>query len=255
MWFGLEILKGNNIVKTYSNEFEHSSHNVLNGLDIAIHEGEFAAIMGSSGSGKTTLLNIFSGIDKPTLGNVEIMGVDVTSLKDKERAVFRRENLGLIFQNFNLLEDLTLEENAMLPLLMQGKKQSYVETEVEELFKLMNIYDIKDKYPKSVSQGQRQRAASCRALATNPRIIFADEPTGNLDSKAAKKFMNYMKLINSERKVTLLLATHDSLTASYCSRVIFIKDGNIFADIYKKEEDKKFINKILDCLVIMGGED
>lgn len=251
----MEMVKGINIVKTYNNEFEDSSHNVLNGLDIAIHEGEFAAIMGSSGSGKTTLLNIFSGIDKPTIGEVEIMGRNVTNLNDKERAIFRRENLGMIFQNFNLLEDLTLKENAVLPLLMQGKKQVNVDEKVEELFKLMNIYEIKDKYPKSVSQGQRQRAASCRALATNPRIIFADEPTGNLDSKSAKKFMNYMKLINSEKKVTLLLATHDSLTASYCSRVIFIKDGNIFADIYKKEEDKGFINKILDCLVIMGGDD
>jgi len=251
----MEILKGINIVKTYSSDFEYNSHNVLNGLNIAIHEGEFTAIMGSSGSGKTTLLNIFSGIDKPTIGEVEIMGLNVTSLNDNERAIFRRENLGLIFQDFNLLEDLTLKENAILPLLMQGKKQENIDKEVDKLFKLMNIYDIKNKYPRSVSQGQKQRAASCRALSTSPRIIFADEPTGNLDSKAAKTFMNYMKLINNERKVTLLLATHDSLTASYCSRVIFIKDGNIFADIYKKEEDKKFLNKILDCLVIMGGDD
>ncbi|OPJ63955.1 ABC transporter ATP-binding protein [Clostridium oryzae] len=251
----MEILKGINIVKTYNNEINDSSQNIINGLDITIHEGEFTAIMGPSGSGKTTLLNILSGIDKPTIGEVNIMGMDMVALNDSERAIFRRKNLGLIFQNFNLLEDLTLKENAALPLLMQGEKQAKIEQAVNELFKLMNIYEIKDKYPNMVSQGQRQRAASCRALATNPRIIFADEPTGNLDSKAAKKFMNYMRIINSEKKVTLLLATHDSMAASYCSRVIFIKDGNIFADIYKKEEDKKFLNKILDCLVIMGGDD
>lgn len=251
----MEILKASNIVRTYGSEFEENSYNVLNGLNIAIHEGEFTAIMGSSGSGKTTLLNILSGIDMPTLGEVEILNSNITKLSEDDRARFRRKNLGLIFQNFNLLEDFTLKENAALPLVMQGKKQSEIEAVVDELFKLMNIYDIKDKYPKGVSQGQRQRAACCRALAAKPTVIFADEPTGNLDSKAAKRFMNYLRKINSERRVTLLLATHDSIAASYCSRVIFLKDGNIFADIYKKEEDKKFLNKILDCLAIMGGDD
>ncbi len=251
----MEILKGINIVKAYNNEFDDNSYNVLDGVDIAIHEGEFTAIMGSSGSGKTTLLNILSGIDMPTLGQVEILDFEITSLSEKERAIFRRNNLGLIFQNFNLLDDLTLKENAAMPLIMQGKLQQYIDSTVDELFRLMNIYDIKDKYPKAVSQGQRQRAASCRALATNPRIIFADEPTGNLDSKAAKKFMSYMKRINMDKRVTLLLATHDSIAASYCSRVIFLNDGNIFADIHKKEDDKKFLNKILDCLAIMGGDD
>lgn len=251
----MEILKGINIVKAYNNEFEDNSYNVLDGVDIAIHEGEFTAIMGSSGSGKTTLLNILSGIDMPTLGQVEILDFEITSLSEKERAIFRRNNLGLIFQNFNLLDDLTLKENAAMPLIMQGKQQQYIDRAVDELFRLMNIYDMKDKYPKAVSQGQRQRAASCRALATNPRIIFADEPTGNLDSKAAKKFMSYMKRINMDKRVTLLLATHDSIAASYCSRVIFLNDGNIFADIHKKEDDKKFLNKILDCLAIMGGDD
>lgn len=251
----MEILKAVNIVRSYDNEYKESSYNVLNGLDISIYEGEFTAIMGSSGSGKTTLLNIFSGIDKPTLGEVEIMGVNITALNEDDRAKFRRKNLGLIFQNFNLLEDLTLKENAAWPLVIQGQKQNYIEHIVDELFKLMNIYEIKDKYPKSVSQGQKQRAACCRALATNPRVIFADEPTGNLDSKAAKKFMNYMKRVNKEKKVTMLLATHDSIAASYCSRVIFLKDGNIFADVYKKDDDKKFLNKILDCLAIMGGDD
>lgn len=251
----MEILKGINIVKSYNNEFEDISGNVLDGLDITIYEGEFAAIMGSSGSGKTTLLNILSGIDKPTVGEVEIMNTCITSFNDDERARFRRNNLGLIFQNFNLLDDLTLKENAALPMVMQGKKQDEIENTVDQLFRLMNIYEMKDKYPRAVSQGQRQRAASCRALSLSPRIVFADEPTGNLDSKAAKKFMSYMKRINVERKVTLLLATHDSLAASFCSRVLFIKDGTIFADIYKKDDDAKFHNKILDCLAIMGGDE
>lgn len=251
----MEILRGTNITKIYNNELEENSHNVLNGVDITIYEGEFTAFMGSSGSGKTTLLNILSGIDMPTHGEVELFNSEITGLSEGERAIFRRNNLGLIFQNFNLLDDLTLRENAALPLAMQGKKKDYIEKTVDELFTQMNIYDIKDKYPKSVSQGQRQRAASCRALATSPRLIFADEPTGNLDSKAAKRFMNYMKRINTEKKVTLILATHDSIAASYCSRVIFLKDGNIFADICKKDDDKKFHNKILDCLAIMGGDE
>lgn len=251
----MEVLRATNIVKNYSGLFNYSSQNILNGLNISVNEGEFTAIMGSSGSGKTTLLNIFSGIDKPTIGNVEIMDRNISKLNDSERAIFRRENLGMIFQNFNLLDDLTLKENAALPLVVQGKKREYIEEKVDELFKLINIYDVKDKYPTNVSQGQRQRAACCRALITNPKIVFADEPTGNLDSKAAKKFMNYIKLINTEKKVTIVLATHDSVAASYCSRVIFIKDGTIFAEIYNRNDDKNFHNKILDCLAIMGGDD
>ncbi|GFZ31319.1 ABC transporter ATP-binding protein [Clostridium zeae] len=250
----MEVLKANNIVKNYSGLFNYDSQNIINGLNININEGEFTAIMGSSGSGKTTLLNMFSGVDKPTIGDIEIMGLNISKLNDNERAIFRRENLGMIFQNFNLLDDLTLEENAALPLVIQGRKREFIEEKVGELFKLLNIYDVKDKYPTSVSKGQGQRAACCRALITNPKIIFADEPTGNLDSKAAKKFMSYMKRINEEKKITIILATHDSIAASYSSRVIFIKDGNLFAEIYNKEDDKKFHNKILDCLAIMGGE-
>ncbi|WP_238883084.1 ABC transporter ATP-binding protein [Clostridium sp. YIM B02551] len=250
----MEVLKANNIVKNYSGLFNYSSKNIINGLNITINQGEFTAIMGSSGSGKTTLLNIFSGVDRPTIGDVEIMGRNISKLNDNERAIFRRENFGMIFQNFNLLDDLTLKENAALPLVIQGQKKEYIEEKVDELFKLLNIYEVGDKYPTSVSQGQRQRAACCRALITNPKIVFADEPTGNLDSKAAKKFMSYIKLINKNKKVTILLATHDSVAASYCSRVIFIKDGTIFADIYNNNNDNNFHNKILDCLAIMGGE-
>lgn len=251
----MEILKVVNMVKTYGSEFKVVSANVINGLNMIVNEGEFTAIMGSSGSGKTTLLNILSGIEKPTIGEVEVLGVDIAKFNEDERAIFRRENIGLVSQGFNLLEELTLKENALLPLTMLGKQKDLGATHLEELFKLLNINDVIDKYPTSVSQGQRQRAACCRALITNPKIILADEPTGNLDSKAAKRFMNYMKLINSEKNVTILLATHDSIVASYCTRVIFLKDGSIFADIYKKTDDKRFLNKILDCLAIMGGDD
>ncbi len=251
----MQVLKAENILKTYNKKLTDASLNVINGLNMTISEGEFTAIMGSSGSGKTTLLNIFSGIDKPTLGNIEINGINISNLDIDEKAIFRRENLGIISQGFSLLSDLTLYENIALPLIMLGKSKKKVKEKAEELVKLLNIYDVMDEYPTSVSQGQRQRAACCRALITNPKIILADEPTGNLDSKSAKKFMNYLKLINDEKKVTLLLATHDSKIASYCTRVIFLKDGVIFADIYKNVDDRKFLNKILDCLAIMGGDD
>lgn len=251
----MEVLKVVNMVKSYGNKFNIVSENVINGLNMIINEGEFTAIMGSSGSGKTTLLSILSGIDKPTIGEVEVLGVDITNYKEDEMAIFRRENIGMVSQNFNLLDELTLKENALLPYTMLGKSRGIIEAKVNELFKLLNINDVMDKYPMNVSQGQRQRAACCRALITNPKVILADEPTGNLDSKAAKRFMNYMKLINTEKNVTILLATHDSIVASYCSRVIFLKDGSIFADIYKKTDDKRFLNKILDCLAIMGGDD
>ncbi len=251
----MQVLKAENILKTYSKEFTAASLNVINGLNMSISEGEFTAIMGSSGSGKTTLLNIFSGLDKPTLGNIEINGINLSNLNIDEKAIFRRENLGIISQSLSLLNDLSLYENIVLPLIMLGRPRKKVKEKAEELIKLLNIHDVMDEYPMSVSQGQRQRAACCRALITNPKIILADEPTGNLDSKSAKKFMNYLRLINDEKKVTLLLATHDSKIASYCTRVIFLKDGVIFADIYKNVEERKFLNKILDCLAIMGGDD
>lgn len=251
----LNVLQAENITKVYGGKFEINSNNALNGISLNIEEGDFTGIMGPSGSGKTTLLNILSGIDEPTLGKVKIMGKDIASFKKDDMSIFRRENLGIISQDFNLLEDLTLEENVVLPLFIKDETdEKSINDKVEELFKFFNIWEQKDKYPYNVSGGQQQRAAACRALITNPKIIMADEPTGNLDSKAATKFMKYMQMINENRNSTIIMVTHDSYAASFCKKVLFIKDGKVYTELYRKEGKKDFFNRILDCLAIIGGE-
>lgn len=249
------VLQAENITKVYGGRLEINLNNALNGISLNIEEGEFTAIMGPSGSGKTTLLNILSGIDEATLGNVKIMGKDITNITRDDMAIFRRENLGIISQDFNLIDDLTLEENAILPLFIRDNvDEEGIRNKVEQLFKFFNIWEEKDKYPYNVSGGQQQRAAACRALITNPKIIMADEPTGNLDSKAATKFMQYMQMVNENRNSTIIMVTHDSYAASFCKRVLFIKDGKMYTEIYRKEGKKDFFNRILDCLAIIGGE-
>lgn len=249
------VLQAENITKVYGGRLEINLNNALNGISLNIEEGEFTAIMGPSGSGKTTLLNILSGIDEATLGNVKIMGKDITNITRDDMAIFRRENLGIISQDFNLIDDLTLEENAILPLFIRDNvDEEGIRNKVEQLFKFFNIWGEKDKYPYNVSGGQQQRAAACRALITNPKIIMADEPTGNLDSKAATKFMQYMQMVNENRNSTIIMVTHDSYAASFCKRVLFIKDGKMYTEIYRKEGKKDFFNRILDCLAIIGGE-
>ncbi|MFL0249542.1 ABC transporter ATP-binding protein [Clostridium neuense] len=249
------ILQAENITKVYGGKFEINSNNALNGITLNIEEGEFTAIMGPSGSGKTTLLNILSGIDEPTLGKIKIMGRDITNFTRDDMAIFRRDNLGIISQDFDLLDDLTLEENAILPLFMRDDvDEEGMSDKVKELFQFFNIWEQKDKYPYNVSGGQQQRAAACRALITNPKIIMADEPTGNLDSKASTKFMKYMQMINENKNSTIIMVTHDSYAASFCKRVLFIKDGKMYTEIYRKEGKKDFFNRILDCLAIIGGE-
>lgn len=251
----LNVLQAENITKVYGGKFEINSNNALSGISLSIEEGDFTGIMGPSGSGKTTLLNILSGIDEPTLGKVKIMGKDIASFTKDDMSIFRRENLGIISQDFNLLEDLTLEENVVLPLFIKDEvDEKSINDKVEELFRFFNIWEQKDKYPYNVSGGQQQRAAACRALITNPKIIMADEPTGNLDSKAATKFMKYMQMINENRNSTIIMVTHDSYAASFCKKVLFIKDGKVYTEIYRKEGKKDFFNRILDCLAIIGGE-
>lgn len=249
------VLQAENITKVYGGKFEINSNNALNGISLNIEEGEFTGIMGPSGSGKTTLLNILSGLDEATLGKVKIMGKDIASFTKDDIAIFRRENLGIISQDFDLLEDLTLEENAILPLFIKDDiDEKGINDKVQELFRFFNIWEQKDKYPHSVSGGQQQRAAACRALITNPKIIMADEPTGNLDSRASTKFMQYMQMINENKNTTIMMVTHDSYAASFCKRVLFIKDGKVYTEIYRKEGRKEFFNRILDCLAIIGGE-
>ncbi|MCR3761192.1 ABC transporter ATP-binding protein [Clostridium felsineum] len=250
----LYLLQAENVTKVYGGRFEVNSNNALNGISLDIEEGEFTAIMGPSGSGKTTLLNILSGIDEATRGKIKIMEKDITKFTRDEMAIFRRENLGIISQDFNLLDDLTLEENAILPLFIKDDKSQNIEDRVRELFKFFNIWDERNKYPYNVSGGQQQRTAACRALITNPKIVMADEPTGNLDSKAATKFMKYMQMINENKNTTIVMVTHDSYAASFCKKVIFIKDGRIYTEIYRKESKRDFFNRILDCLAVIGGE-
>lgn len=250
----MEVLSAEDIVKVYEGSLEVNCTNVLNGVNLSVEEGEFIGIIGQSGSGKTTLLNILSGIDKPNSGTVKILDKYITSLNKKESAIFRRENLGIIFQEFNLFDNMTLAENAALPLIFKGKTNKEIDEKISEYFTFFNIYDIKDKYPYNVSVGEKQRTASCRALLDSPCLILADEPTGSLDPKSSKKFMKYMETLNNEKKVTILMVTHDMYAASYCKRVIFLKDGRICTEIYRKEDQSSFFNRILDTLSVISGE-
>ena len=250
----MEILEAKNLTKIYGGKRGVNSTYALNGIDISIVQGDFVGIMGPSGSGKTTLLNILSGIDKPTSGQVRIHSKDIVGLSKNDMAIFRRKNLGLIFQDYNLIEGFTLAENIQLPLLLQKIPIEEINIRVQQLMKIFNIYEIKNKYPYYVSGGQQQRTAACRALVTNPAVLLADEPTGNLDSKASRKFMKYLELINVDRSATILMATHDSFAASFCKRITFIKDGRIYSEIQRKEGQREFFDRILDSLAVLGGE-
>lgn len=250
----MDVLNAKSLTKIYGGSKGIEATNALNGIDIKIEDGEFIGIMGPSGSGKTTLLNVLSGIDKYTTGSVNILGEDISKLKKNEMALFRRKKLGLIFQDYNLIDGLTLEENITLPLILENKSNNEIEAKVKDIMNLFNIYDIRNKYPYNVSGGQQQRAGACRALVTNPKLIMADEPTGNLDSKAAMRFMKYLDFINQEKHTAILMVTHDSYAASFCRKIIFIKDGRIYTEIHRKESQRQFFNKILDCLAVLGGE-
>ena len=223
----MEILKVNGLTKVYASFKGAKEVSALNGLNFTINSGEFVGIMGPSGSGKSTLLNILSGIDKSTSGNVIINNNDISEMKKDKLALFRRKNIGYIFQEFNLLDSLTVEENISLPLILDKKEQSEIENSLNDLMKYFNILDLKKKYPYNISGGQRQRVAAARALINNPTIIFADEPTGNLDSKSANDVMTTIAKMNNEKSSTVLMVTHDPFAASFCKRIIFIKDGKI----------------------------
>lgn len=228
----------------------------VDGISFDVLEGEFVAIMGSSGSGKTTLLNTISTIDTVTSGNIYLDGVDITTLKEEELADFRRENLGFIFQDFNLLDTLTIEENIALSLIINHEDILKVDKKVDDIAKKLGIQDILDKFPYEVSGGQKQRCACARALINEPKLILADEPTGALDSKSSRMLLETMDEMNERLNATILMVTHDSFSASFCKRVIFIKDGKIFNEILKGEKSRKeFFNEILDVLTMLGGDD
>ncbi|MGM0837210.1 MAG: ABC transporter ATP-binding protein [Bacillota bacterium] len=247
------ILKASKLVKIYGESSGEGSTKAIDGVDLTINKGEFIAIMGPSGSGKTTLLHMLSGIDKPTSGEVEISGRQISSMNGEELAVFRRKQLGFVFQEFNLLDSLTVRENIMVPMVLEKKAATYMEEKVNELAHLFGINTILSKYPFKISGGQQQRTAVSRALVNDPSIIFADEPTGNLDSKSSSVIMECFGKIVEELQTTVLVVTHDVFAASYCRKVVFIKDGRIDSYIVRKGDRKEFLDQIMDNLAVLGG--
>lgn len=250
----MSVLEAKQLMKIYGDAKSNNSTKALNGVDFKVDEGEFVAIMGPSGSGKSTLISILSGITEPTTGSVIIDGKRIDQMDRFDMALFRRRSLGFVFQEFNLLDSLTIKENIILPMVLDKRESNTMNSKAAELMKLFDISNIADKYPYEVSGGQQQRAAVCRSLVNDPVMVFADEPTGNLDSKSANAVMNCFKKMNEENNTTILMVTHDVFAASFCKKVIFIKDGKICLEVVNKGTRKEFFNRILDCQAAIGGD-
>ena len=248
-----KILQVKNVEKYYGSK--SSLTKAINGISFEVEKGEFVAIMGASGSGKTTLLNLISTIDKVTAGCIFVDGENITKLKWNGLNKFRRDKLGFIFQDFNLLDTLTGYENISLSLSIQNIPYSEQKKRIEDIASKLGITKILNKYPYQMSGGEKQRIASARAIITNPSIILADEPTGALDSKSSKGLLSSFEYLNKELNSTILMVTHDAFTASYATRVIFIKDGKIFNELNKGDMSRKeFFNQIIDVVTLLGGE-
>ncbi|MFS0752546.1 ABC transporter ATP-binding protein [Oceanobacillus sp. 1P07AA] len=248
----MSILQAQQIYKSYGNKFNRQE--VLKGIDLTVDKREFVGIMGASGSGKTTLLNVLSSIDKVSQGKIQIEGKEFTSMKDKQVAEFRKQHLGFIFQEYNLLDTLTVKENILLPLTVQKISEKDAQIRFQQVAQELEIFDIRDKYPNEISGGQKQRTSAARAFIHNPSMIFADEPTGALDSKAASNLLNRLVDLNEKRASTIVMVTHDPLAASFCSRVIFIKDGRIYSQLNKGDEKRKsFFDDIIKTQGVLGG--
>ena len=249
----MEVLKVKNIEKYYGSRSNLTK--AIDDISFSIQEGEFVGIMGASGSGKTTLLNVISTIDRVTAGHIFVNDEDITKLKGNSLNKFRREKLGFIFQDFNLLDTLTAYENIALALSIQKVKPKEIEKKVIDVAKKLEIENILNKYPYQISGGQKQRVASARAIITNPKLILADEPTGALDSKSARKLLESFESLNKEYRATILMVTHDAFTASYADRILFIKDGKIFNELVKGDDSRKdFFDKIIDVVTLLGGD-
>lgn len=252
----MSILEVRGLKKIYSTRFGGNKVEALRNVNFTVEEGEYVAVMGESGSGKTTLLNILAALDKPTNGNVVLDGRDLSQIKEKDVAAFRRNNLGFVFQDFNLLDTFTLEDNIYLPLVLAGKNYKEMSGKLETVAKRLGILPLLKKYPYEVSGGQKQRAAVARAIITNPKLILADEPTGALDSKATDELLRLFSDINSTGQ-TIVMVTHSLKAASSANRVLFIKDGEVFHQIYRgKDTDEQLYQKISDTLTLLatGGE-
>ncbi|WZL73000.1 ABC transporter ATP-binding protein [Clostridiaceae bacterium 35-E11] len=251
----MQILKVENISKIYGRKKGSKQYMALKNISFEVNEGEFIGVMGASGSGKTTLLNILGSIDKPTTGRYMMDGKDIAALNKTELATHRINNIGFIFQDYNLLETMTLKENIILPLALKGYAANTIQEKLSKITQDLGIIKVLDKYPYEVSGGEQQRAAACRALITKPKVILADEPTGNLDSKSGKDLLDLLTFINKEYKVTILMVTHDVFAASYCQKIMFIRDGEIYNELYADDNKKKFFDAIVDVMSVLGGEE
>lgn len=251
----MKILEVNNLKKVYTTRFGGNHVRALSNVSFSVEKGEYVAIMGESGSGKTTLLNILASLDKPTSGEVLLNGKSLVSIKEKEISAFRRENLGFVFQDFNLLDTFSLQDNIFLPLVLSGKNYDEMDKRLIPIAKKLEIGGILNKYPYEVSGGQKQRAAVARALITSPQLILADEPTGALDSRSTDELLKLFTEINNEGQ-TILMVTHSTKAASHAKRVLFIKDGEVFHQIYKAAmSNEEMYQKISDTLttIATGG--
>lgn len=253
----MAILEVSNLKKIYTTRFGGNQVQALKNINFTVEQGEYVAIMGESGSGKTTLLNILAALDKPTSGEVLLNGKNLVSVKEKEISAFRREHLGFVFQDFNLLDTFSLKDNIFLPLVLSGKKYPEMEKRLKPIAEKLGIEKLLEKYPYEVSGGQKQRAAIARALITKPQLILADEPSGALDSKAADSLMNLFTTINQEGQ-TIVMVTHSVKAASSAKRVLFIKDGKVFHQLYRGNlTNEEMYERISDTLKILttGGEE
>lgn len=224
-------------------------------VSFTVDKGEFVGVMGASGSGKTTLLNMLSTIDSVTAGHIYYGDTDITELKEDQLADFRKENLGFVFQDYNLLDTLTIEENIMLAMTLRHKGRREIQEECENMLNLLGIADVRGQFPYQVSGGQKQRCACARALINHPRLLLADEPTGALDSRSSQTLLETFTKMNRTLSATIFMVTHDAFSASYCSRILFLKDGRIFHELVRGEQDRRgFLNQILDVLSLTGGE-
>lgn len=248
-----DYLRVDDIEKYYG----HGS-NVTKAIDrvsFTVEKGEFVGVMGASGSGKSTLLNLLATIDQVTAGHIYYETTDITELSEEELSEFRKANLGFVFQDYNLLDTLTIEENILLALTLQGGGKAEIEKECGKMIRLLGLEEIKDKFPYQVSGGQKQRCACARALVHNPRLLLADEPTGALDSRSAQTLLETFTSLNQSMGATILMVTHDAFSASYCSRILFLKDGKIFSELIRGGKKRgKFLQEILDVLSLTGGE-
>lgn len=248
-----KILQVDNIHKFYGTKGNVTK--ALNGISFTVERGEYVAIMGASGSGKTTLLNCISTIDNVTSGHIYIGGEDITKIKEKKLAKFRREELGFIFQDFNLLDTLTAYENIALALTINDVKGNEIDDLIKEIARRLNIVTVLNKFPYQMSGGQKQRVAAARAIVTHPKLILADEPTGALDSKSAKMLLESLEILNNSMNATIMMVTHDAFTASYANRILFIKDGKIFNELIRGNDSRKeFFNRIIEVVTLLGGD-